>query len=314
MDRIENISAMVAGIQGVDKVYSMTRPDGAAITYDNLSGYGPIEKAYYERYMNNATGLDGRTTVIYASFNGSPYSNEAFGAVDKMRAMLKDNSTGALQNTEFHVGGSPATLRDVEAANINGFTVVLPIVIVGILLILIALLRSVFLPIRILVTLSLSICMAIAAYVLVFQIGQGQTMIFMLPMMLFCALMGLGVDYDIFLVTRILEEKQKGRTDREAIKKAISSTGLIILICACIMGGAFSTLILSSMQMMQQVGFALTAGVVIDATLMLMIVVPAIMILMGKWNWWWPFGSKKEQVKAEETPTITVPEDKPKQP
>ncbi|CAJ35492.1 MMPL family transporter [Methanocella arvoryzae] len=299
MDRIENISAMISGIHGVDKVYSMTRPDGETITYANLSGYSMVEKAYYEQYMDNATGLDGRTTVIYASFNGSPYSNDAFHAIDEMRAMFKDNSTGALEGTEFHVGGSPAMTRDVEAANINGFMVVLPIVIVGILLILIVLLRSVFLPLRILLTLSLSICITLAAYVIVYQIGQGATMIFMLPMMLFCALMGMGVDYDIFLVTRILEEKQKGRSDREAIKKAISSTGLIILICAFIMAGAFGTLMLSSMQMMQQIGFALSSGVLIDATLMLMIVVPAIMIIMGKWNWWWPFGGQRSEDREE---------------
>ncbi|WP_424357555.1 efflux RND transporter permease subunit [Methanocella sp. MCL-LM] len=323
MNRIENISAMVGGIHGVDKVYSMTRPDGATITYDNLTGYSPVEKAYYEKYMDNATGLDGRTTVIYASFNGSPYSNEAFHAIDEMRAMLKDNSTGALENTEFHVGGSPAMTRDVEAANINGFMVVLPIVIVGILLILIVLLRSVFLPFRILVTLSLSICMTLAAYVIVYQIGQGATMIFMLPMMLFCALMGMGVDYDIFLVTRILEEKQKGKSDREAIKKAISSTGLIILICSFIMAGAFGTLMLSSMQMMQQIGFALSAGVLIDATLMLMIVVPAVMILMGKWNWWWPFGGQRSkdreapakpgEDKVAEPAKLVVPEETKKE-
>lgn len=68
------------------------------------------------------------------------------------------------------------------------------------------------------------------------------------------------------------------------------------------------------MQMMQQIGFALTAGVLIDATLMLMVVVPAIMILMGKWNWWMPFASKKEPAKIEEAPKVVLPEEKQKQP
>lgn len=300
MGRIENISAMLAGVKDVDKVYSMTRPDGALITYDNLSAYSPVEKAYYENYMDNGTGKDGRTTVIYASFNGSPYSNDAFTAIDQMRALAKDNTTGTLKGVELHVGGSSATNRDVEAANMNAFGIVLPIVIGGILIILFGLLRSVFLPIRIILTLSMSIGMTLAAFVLFFQLGRGETMIFLLPIMLLCALMGMGVDYDIFLVSRIQEERLKGRSDAEAIRKAVSSTGTIILICAFIMAGAFGTMMLSSMLMMQQIGFALSAGVLIDATLMLMILVPAIMALMGKWNWW-P-RKLEEQSKVSATP------------
>ncbi len=322
MARIESISAMISGIDDIDMVYSMTRPDGTLISYDNLSGYSPIEKGYYESYMDNGTGLDGRTTVIYASFNGSPYSNKAFAAIDQMRTMFQDNQTGILQGTELHVGGSSATNRDVEAANVNGFMVVLPVVILGILLILFFLLRSVFLPMRIILTLSMSIGLTLAAFVLIYQIGQGSTMIFMLPIMLFCSLMGMGVDYDIFLVSRIQEEKLKGRTDSEAIKKAISSTGTIILICAFIMAGAFGTLMLSSMLMMQQMGFALSAGIIIDATIMLMVLVPAIMVLMGKYNWWSPLkrlqrGSDEEGMPATpaaEAAIPATPEEKTKEP
>ncbi|HMK47512.1 MAG TPA: MMPL family transporter [Methanocella sp.] len=320
MSRIENISAMISGIKDVEQVYSMTRPDGSLISYDNLSAYSPVEKAYYQSYMDNATGKDGRTTLIYASFNGSPYSNDAFTAIDQMRTMFKDNSTGTLQGVEFHVGGSSATNRDVEAANMNAFGVVLPIVIGGILIILFLLLRSIFLPLRIILTLSMSIGMAIAVFILIYQIGRGETMIFLLPIMLLCALMGMGVDYDIFLVSRIQEERFKGRSDREAIKKAISATGTIILICAFIMSGAFGTMMLSSMMMMQQIGFALSAGVIIDATLMLMVLVPAIMVLMGRWNWW-PRKVLEEPPKAmaaiaenPHTSSSPAPEEKRKEP
>jgi RND superfamily putative drug exporter len=123
--------------------------------------------------------------------------------------------------------------------------------------------------------------------------------IFMLPMMLFCALMGTGVDYDIFLVSRIREEKLKAASDRDAIVKSVKSTGTIIAICALIMGGAFSTLMLSKMQMMQQMGFVLFFGIMINAILMLLFVVPAIMSLMGKYNWWMP-GQKKNKPEMEE--------------
>ncbi|HMK47264.1 MAG TPA: MMPL family transporter, partial [Methanocella sp.] len=298
MDKIERISAMVTGIQDVNTVYSMTRPDGTTINYQNLSVYSAIEKGYYENYMDNSTGLDDRTTVIYASFNGSPYSNDAFVAVDQMRTVLQDNSSGALQGTVVHVGGQTANTHEMAKANVNGFLVVLPIVIGGIMLILLVLLRSAVLPIRIILTLSLSIMVTLAGFVLVYQIGQGESMIFMLPMLFFCALMGMGVDYDIFLVTRVEEELKSGKNLKDAISKAISSTGTIILICALVMAGTFGSLILSSMQIMSQLGFILTAGILIQGILMILVVVPAIKTLLGKWNWWMP--GKKEPARAPE--------------
>ena len=287
---------MISGIKDVNTVYSMTRPDGMTINYGNLSGYSAIEKGYYESYMDNATGKDDRTTVIYASFDGSPDSNEAFAAIDQMRALLRNNSSGALQGTEVHIGGDTAQNHELSSACINGFLVVLPVVIGGIMLILLVLLRSIALPVRIMLTLSMSVLMTLAVFVLVYQIGQNETMIYILPILFFCALMGMGVDYDIFLVSRIEEEMLKGKSLKEAIVKAIASTGTIILVCALVMAGAFGSLIMSSMQIMSQIGFVLSLGILIQAILMMLVVVPAITSLLGKYNWWMP--GKKNKVEA----------------
>jgi RND superfamily putative drug exporter len=296
LGRIDQISAAIAKINGVDKVYSITCPAGSAIDYRNLAAMPAASQATFASNLKSSVGQDNRTTLIYASFTGSPYANEAYDAIDEMRSTLADYANGAGQGTEFHVGGASAMMHDVETSMMNGFYIVIPFVVVGILIILFALLRSVLLPLRMIISLSASIMVTVAAFTLIFQYWQDQVIIFMLPMMLFCALMGTGVDYDIFLVSRIREEKLKGASDREAILKAVKSTGTIIAICAFIMGGAFSTLMLSKMQMMQQMGFVLFFGIMINAIVMLLFVVPAIMSLMGKWNWWMP-GQKKEQEK-----------------
>jgi RND superfamily putative drug exporter len=288
LDRLAQISAEIEKIDGVEKVYSITSPAGSAIDYRNLAALPAAAQATFAGNLKSSVGLDNRTTLVYASFAGSPYSNEAFGAIDDMRSAFSDYSGSAGEGTEFHVGGASAMMHDMESSMMNGFYVVIPFVIIGILIILFALLRSVFLPLRMIVTLSVAILVTVAAFTLVFQYWQNEVIIFMLPMILFCALMGTGVDYDIFLVSRIREEKLKGASDRDAILKAVKSTGTIIAICALIMGGAFSTLMLSKMQMMQQMGFVLFFGIMINAIVMLLFVVPAIMSLMGKWNWWMP--------------------------
>ncbi len=296
LGRIAQISGDLAKIDGVDKIYSITSPSGSAIDYSNLASLPAAEQATFAGNLKSSVGQDNRTTLIYASFTGSPYANEAYKAVDDMRSTMKDYANGAGQGTAIHVGGASAMMHDVESSMMNGFYIVIPFVVIGILIILFALLRSAFLPLRMIVTLSVSILVTVAAFTLIFQYWQNEVIIFMLPMILFCALMGTGVDYDIFLVSRIREEKLKGASDRDAIMKAVKSTGTIIAICAFIMGGAFSTLMLSKMQMMQQMGFVLFFGIMINAIVMLLFVVPAVMSLMGKWNWWMP-GQKKEQEK-----------------
>ncbi|MGA9142095.1 MAG: efflux RND transporter permease subunit [Methanocella sp.] len=299
LGRIDTITADIAKINGVDKVYSITCPSGTAIDCSNLAVLPAAEQATFMANLKSSVGQDNRTTIIYASFTGSPYANEAYKAIDNMRSTLDEYTNGAGQGTEVHVGGASAMMHDVESAMMNGFYIVLPVVVIGILIILFALLRSILLPLRMILSLSVSILVTVAAFILIFQYWQNEVIIFMLPMMLFCALMGTGVDYDIFLVSRIREEKLKGATDREAIKKAVKSTGTIIAICALIMGGAFSTLMLSKMQMMQQMGFVLFFGIMINAIVMLLFVVPSIMCLMGKWNWWMP-GQKKNKPEMEE--------------
>jgi RND superfamily putative drug exporter len=299
LGRIALLSNNIAKINGVDKVYSITSPAGSAIDYRNLASMPAATQATFAGNLKSSVGQDNRTTLIYASFTGSPYANEAYKAIDDMRSTLKDYSNGAGQGTTIHVGGASAMMHDVESSMMNGFYIVIPFVVIGILIILFALLRSAFLPLRMIVTLSVAILVTVAAFTLIFQYWQDQVIIFMLPMILFCALMGTGVDYDIFLVSRIREEKLKGASDRDAIMKAVKSTGTIIAICAFIMGGAFSTLMLSKMQMMQQMGFVLFFGIMINAILMLLFVVPAIMSLMGKYNWWMP-GQKKNKPEMEE--------------
>jgi RND superfamily putative drug exporter len=299
LNRIQYITSGIAKINGVDQVYSITSPDGAPINYQNLSSYPASEQMAYLGNLNSSVGQDDRTTVIYASFTNSPFSNDAYKSIDDMRSMLNTYDSGTGQGTVSHVGGESAMMHDVGTTMTNGFYFVIPFVVVGILIILLLVLRSVLLPLRMILTLSLSILITVAVFTLVFQYWQSETIIFMLPMMLFCSLMGTGVDYDIFLVSRIREEKLKGMSNRDAIMKGVKSTGTIIAICAFIMGGAFSTLMLSKMQMMQQMGFVLFFGILFNALVMLLFIVPAIMLLKGKYNWWFP-GQKDKRVMEEE--------------
>jgi len=98
--------------------------------------------------------------------------------------------------------------------------------------------------------------------------------------------LGLGMDYDILLTTRIKENhKHRGMSNDDAIRHAVTHSGSVITICGLIMGGAFGTLMLSSTTMLQQFGFALCFAILVDALIVRTYIVPAAMHLLGDWNW-----------------------------
>ena len=120
--------------------------------------------------------------------------------------------------------------------------------------------------------------------------------------MLFSILMGLGLDYDIFLVSRIKEYCQAGMTDKDAIIHALDHTGTIITSCGLVMAAAFSSLMFTELWHINELGFAFTISILIDATVVRLILVPSIMVLLEKFNWKGP----KRLQKVHRNPKVTA--------
>ncbi|MCK4366428.1 MAG: MMPL family transporter, partial [Thermoplasmata archaeon] len=172
------------------------------------------------------------------------------------------------------------------------------VVVIGIFVLLLFVLGSVLLPLRLILTILLSITWTLAVTMVLFQVLIGIPVLWMMPLILFVIAMGLGMDYDIFLTTRIREEVAKGKTDKEAIVEAVDKTGGIITAAGAVMAGAFGSMMLSSMGMLQEFGFALFFVIIIDAMIVRIYLVPAIMVLLEKWNWWAP--GRIQRVRREE--------------
>jgi RND superfamily putative drug exporter len=109
--------------------------------------------------------------------------------------------------------------------------------------------------------------------------------VWIVPIVLFVVCLGLGMDYDILLTTRIKEYVTKGYTNDDAIVAAVQKSGAVITLCGLIMAGAFGTMMLSSSPMLMEFGFALGFAIAVDALIIRTYIVPAIMHLMGDWNW-----------------------------
>ena len=111
-----------------------------------------------------------------------------------------------------------------------------------------------------------------------------------LPVMMFAILFGLSMDYEVFLVTRIHEEWLKSGDNRTAVRNGLAATGKTITAAALIMILVFGSFMLGGQLVIKEFGLGLAAGILVDAVIIRMAIVPAVMFLLGRSNWWFPKG------------------------
>jgi RND superfamily putative drug exporter len=197
--------------------------------------------------------------------------------------------------------GAPAFGRDFIDKAYSAF----PWLILGVLVItyfvLLRAFRSVVLPVKAVLMNFLSISATYGALVLVFQHGVGKVVGFhsspqiegWIPIFLFAMLFGLSMDYEIFLLTRMREEWDRHHDNPRAVAFGLEHTGRIITAAAIIMIAAFSGLMSGSFVGLQEFGFGLAVAILLDATIVRALLVPALMMLLGRWNWYMPEGMRR---------------------
>ncbi len=275
---------------GVSKVYGPTHPLGNPISYSTFNQLGPTEQSEMIRSMQPFLGQDGRSAMVWAVLSSEPYSDSAISTLNSIRANVKtlQSQSPLLASSTLLVGGETASLADLTRAASADYSNMTILVLVGVFIVLLLALGSVFTPLRLILTILLSVSWAMAAVMLISQNILGAQLTWILPIMLLVIMVGLGLDYDIFLVTRIRELVLKGLTDDAAIDTAVERTGAIITACGLVTAGAFSTMMLSHILLLQQLGLAILIVVLLDALVIRIYLVPSIMRHMKRFNWWAP--------------------------
>jgi RND superfamily putative drug exporter len=226
----------------------------------------------------------------------SPQDTATVDTVDRLR---QDTLPPVTKGTglQAHVGGATALFEDV--ATILGERLFLFIggVLALSFLLLLAVFRSIFVPLKAVVVNLLSIGASYGLLVLIFQKGVGASLIGVgkegpiesfVPMMMFAIIFGLSMDYEVFLLSRIKEEYDHTRDNATAVADGLSHTARVITAAAAIMVCVFGSFILGDNRVIKEFGFGLAIAVLIDATIVRMILVPATMELLGDANWWFP--------------------------
>jgi RND superfamily putative drug exporter len=213
------------------------------------------------------------------------------------------------ESTTVLAGGGPPGGRDFLWLTYRAFPWLVLGVLVATFFLLMRAFRSVVLPLKAIVLNLLSIGAAYGLMVIVFKWGVGEWAGLIaydqiegwIPVMLFAVLFGLSMDYEVFLVSRMREEWDRGATNEEAVVLGLTSTGRLVTAAGLIMFAAFTGFMAGSIVGLQQFGLGLAAAILIDVTIVRALLVPSAMKLFGRWNWWLP-GSLARLVRVEPSP------------
>ncbi|NLL95115.1 MAG: MMPL family transporter [Thermoplasmatales archaeon] len=248
-----------------------------------------------------------KTTVLLKEI---PTSDSSMKTVPEIRKAVGETAgtanawpTGEIVGTAY-VTGTTAVIYDMSEVINKEFVLIEVLVMVLIFIMLFFVMKSYLTPLRAILTIAMSIVWTLGLTHIVFTMVLGTPVYWIMPIVLFVICLGLGMDYDIFLTTRIRENVAKGMGNDEAISSGLISTGAVITICGIIMSSAFGTMMLSSSAMLQQFGFALWFAILVDALIVRTYLVPAVMHLLGRWNWVGPKWLQKGEYDHihEETP------------
>lgn len=221
----------------------------------------------------------------------------AAGAIELARDIraLDAAAVTGLAGATIRVGGLPALRADYLDAVSGRFLLAVALIVGATLVALGVGFRSVLIPIKAVALNLLSVAAGFGALVLVFQDGIGaallgitpQDQVFVsVPTLVFCTVFGLSMDYEVFLVSRVAEARRAGLAERAAIAEGMARSGRLITTAALIMVVVFGAFVFADFLMIKMLGLALAVAVLVDATVVRMMIGPALLALAGRWNWW----------------------------
>jgi putative drug exporter of the RND superfamily len=221
-------------------------------------------------------------------------SGSAAGSATLERVRRAAHATGH----DVRVGGQPAENADFVAAVYGSFPLIIAVIAIATFVLLARALRSLLLPVKAIVLNLLSIAATWGVLVLVWQHGYGSEAIWgihatgsipsWMPLMVFAFLFGLSMDYEVFILSRIREEYDRDGSTREAVVRGIGRTGRLVTCAALILFLAFTSMASAPDTDTKIAATGLAAGILLDATVIRALIVPAVVSLMGRWNWWLP--------------------------
>jgi RND superfamily putative drug exporter len=254
------------------------------------------------RSVPGLTGVTSPATVaghsyLEATLTSAPDSQAAYATIDRIR-----DAVHAVPGSDALVGGNTAINLDVQRASTHDRNLIIPIVLLVVFVILALLLRALVAPVMLIVTVVLSFAATLGVSALffdhVFNFGGADTSF---PLFVFVFLVALGIDYNIFLMTRVREEA-KHHGPRTGALTGLAATGGVITAAGAVLAGTFAVLGTLPVTFLTELGFAVAFGVLLDTLVVRSVLVTALNLDLGRWVWW-PSRLARQPAPEEELPS-----------
>jgi RND superfamily putative drug exporter len=281
----------------VAQVHSIVdlQPKTSILEYSVLYSNMEDARAQYGAFLDAYLSTDQRLALIDVVLRDTTSLTSSMDLSRKARLLARDPPK-QLREARIVVGGYTAASLDLQDVLLHRFPmlVILILACTGVMLALVF--RSFLVPIKAVIMNTLSVSATFGLIVLVFQHGFGSAIfgldgstsaIFVVvPVLVFAVVFGLSMDYEVFLLARVKEAFDKTGDNDKATEEGLSATASVITSAALIMILVFGVFAFARVLAMQFLGFGLAVAVLLDATIIRMVLVPAIMHLAGEWNWW----------------------------
>ena len=243
----------------------------------------PVQEMYAMAASVPREGAPSELTLSEAYLKREPFSDAATDTIPELRRRARAAASG----TPVLIGGEVAEAYDTREALKRDTRLILPLGLGLILLILVALLRAIVMPLYVMATVILSFAFALGVSSLIFthlmdQPGSDLS----LEQFAFIFLVALGVDYNVFLLARIREERAQHADTKGAVIAALERTGGVITSAGLVLAATFSVLMALPLESLFQVGFVVALGLLADTFLVRALLVPSLAVLLGERNWW----------------------------
>jgi putative drug exporter of the RND superfamily len=254
--------------------------------------------------LNKVEGIHGAVAPSGPEWNrGGTHIVEAIPVPDSGTSAGHDTLDGVRDSAhsagaDVRVGGGPAANQDFIDAVYGSFPLMIALIAITTFILLARAFRSLLLPLKAIILNVLSVAAAWGILVLVWQEGHGSEAIWgiqatgsiqsWMPLIIFAFLFGLSMDYEVFILSRMREEYDRTGSTGEAVVQGIGRTGRLVTSAALILFLAFTSMASGPDTSVKMFATGLAAGILIDATIIRALIVPAVISLMGRWNWWLP--------------------------
>ncbi len=273
---------------------------GSLLTYSVLYSDLDAVRTKYSGFLDAYLSQDQRLSLMDVILSDTTSLTSAMDVVARARQLGQEKLRGT-KGMKVSVGGYAAAALDFQDDLLARFPTLVALVLGATAIMLAMAFRSVLVPIKAIIMNTLSVSATFGLIVLVFQYGVGSQVFGMdgptsaifvvVPVLVFAVVFGLSMDYEVFLLSRIKEAFDRTGRNSVATMEGLSATASVITSAALIMILVFGLFAFARVLAMQLLGFGLAVAVLLDATVIRMVLVPAFMQAMGRWNWW-PGGRK----------------------